>query len=69
MTGKEVNERLSEHNNGSNKYTRLNRPFSLIYFEKYICSEDARQREKFYKSGFGRKIRDLIVKYIECKDL
>lgn len=26
---------------------------------------DARLREKFYKSWFGRKIRNLIVKYIE----
>lgn len=69
VTGKDVNERLSEHNNGSNKFTRSNKPFTLIYFEKYMCSEDARQREKFYKSGFGRKIRDLIVKYTEDKDL
>ena len=65
VTGKEVKLRLLEHNNGSNKFTKLNKPFALIYYEKYTCHKDAMQREKFYKSGFGRKIRDLIVKYIE----
>jgi len=70
VTSKVPEARLIEHNTGSNKFTKQNGPFKLLYFEKYDCSTDAHKREKFYKTGFGRKIRDLIVKYIKpSKDL
>ncbi len=70
VTSKEPKTRLEEHNFGSNKFTKQNGPFKLLYFETYDCSTDAHKRENFYKTGFGRKIRDLIVKYIESnKDL
>ena len=69
VTSKEPMLRLSEHNNGSNSFTKQNGPFCLLYYERYSCSTDARLRERFYKTGFGREIRDLIVKYIESKDL
>ncbi len=61
MTSNSLNQRLDEHNRGLNKYTSENRPFKLIYFEEYLCKEDARKIELFYKTGFGRKIRDLII--------
>jgi putative endonuclease len=60
-TEKEPLERVKDHNQGSNAYTRANTPFILKYYEKYHCKKDAAEREKFYKSGFGRKIRDLIL--------
>jgi predicted GIY-YIG superfamily endonuclease len=44
-----------------NKFTSENRPFELVYYEKYVCKEDCKNRELFYKSGFGRKIRDIII--------
>lgn len=56
--------RLEQHNQGHNKYTSINRPFKLLYFETYLCKTDALNREKFYKMGFGRKIKDIIVKYL-----
>jgi len=52
--------RLKEHNQNSTTWTKENGPFILLYFESYCCEKDARQREQFYKSGFGRKIRNLI---------
>ncbi|MEK7512391.1 MAG: GIY-YIG nuclease family protein [Patescibacteria group bacterium] len=60
-TGGLVTKRLEQHNIGLNKWTKENGPFELLYYEKYCCKEDALQREKFYKSGFGRKIRDCII--------
>jgi putative endonuclease len=57
--------RLEEHNRGLNKWTSENGPFKLIYFEKYICDQDAKLREKFYKTGFGRKIKKIIVDLIK----
>jgi putative endonuclease len=60
-TDKEPRVRIKEHNEGASKFTRQNRPWKLIYFEKYHCKTDARSRELFYKSGFGRKIKSVII--------
>ena len=65
FTSKDPKQRVREHNTGSNKFTRNNGPFTLIYYEKYICKLDALNREKFYKIGFGKQIRNLVVKYIK----
>ncbi|MFC1788115.1 GIY-YIG nuclease family protein [Patescibacteria group bacterium] len=65
-TEKIPEQRLNEHNIGSNTWTRQNGPFKLVYYEKYNCQTDARLRELFYKSGFGRKIRDLIIQSVSA---
>jgi len=52
--------RLKEHDHGSNDYTRRNKPFILIYSEKIENKTDAIKREKFLKSGQGRKFLDSI---------
>lgn len=57
--------RLNEHNQGTNKFTCQNRPWKLIYFEKYYCKTDARSRELFYKSGFGRNIKSVIIQMLD----
>ena len=54
-------ERLREHNIGSNKWTRSNGPFKLVYYEKFVCKTDAILREKFLKSGQGYKLKKLII--------
>ncbi|MCB9747955.1 MAG: GIY-YIG nuclease family protein [Candidatus Omnitrophica bacterium] len=56
FTGKLPEERLKDHNDGSNKFTRLNKPFELIYFEEYKDRNFAIKRERFLKSGIGRKL-------------
>ncbi len=56
FTSRSVEERLSEHNVGKNQWTNENKPFKLLYFEKLTCENCARLREKFSKSGQGRKI-------------
>ena len=61
MTSKNVNSRLEEHNLGSNTWTRQNRPFKLKYYESFICKEDAINREKFFKSGVGKKIKKILL--------
>ncbi len=60
-TGQIPEARLKQHNLGSNQWTRNNGFFDLIYYEAYVCIEDAHNREIFYKSGFGRKVRDAII--------
>lgn len=61
-TGKEVHDRLREHNTGSNKYTRQNSPFVVMYTEQYEEKIDATRRERFLKSGQGRKFLDEKIK-------
>ena len=41
-----------------------NGPFALSYFERFSCKKDALDRERFYKTGFGRKIRDAILEVV-----
>ena len=55
FTAKTSKERLDEHNLGSSKWTRANRPFILIYEEHFAEATEARRREKFLKSGKGRQ--------------
>jgi len=64
-TGKTPSDRVKEHNNSSNKWTKQNGPFDLIYYEIYNCEEDAIIRERFYKTGFGKKIKKAITKTLE----
>ena len=63
VTEKNVTERVKEHNQGSNVWTRHNRPFKLRYFETYVCKEDALRREKFFKSGVGKKLKKVILEH------
>ena len=67
FSSKEPEIRLKEHESGTNVWTRHNGLFELVYYEKYQCKEDAMSREQFYKSGFGRKIRDAILGAVSAK--
>ena len=50
-----IKKRISEHNQGKNFSTKHRRPFELIYYEACKCKEDAIAREKYLKSGMGKK--------------
>jgi len=49
-------KRLKQHNAGMTHSTKKGRPFKLIYQEECGTRLEARQREKFYKSGCGREL-------------
>ncbi len=61
FTNKDPNLRLNEHNSGTNKFTRENGPWKLIYYETFICKECARKREAFFKTGVGKKLKKIIL--------
>ena len=50
-----LDRRLSQHNNGEVKSTKSRAPFELVHFESVKSELDARKKEKYFKSGFGRK--------------
>ena len=49
-----LKRRIKEHNSGQTKSTKGFVPLELIYFEKVNSREEARNREKYLKSGQGR---------------
>lgn len=60
-TSKSPEKRLKEHNNGSNKWTKTNGPFKIVYFEEFVDKTDCIKREKFLKSGKGREFLNKIL--------
>ena len=51
----DLKRRLKSHNNGRVVATRNRRPFKLVYFEAGTDKNKSLLREKYFKSGFGRK--------------
>jgi putative endonuclease len=47
--------RIKEHNQGYNKTTKPYKPFRTITIEEYPNRVEARKREKYLKSGFGKE--------------
>ena len=52
-SAKELNSRLKEHNYGHVKSTKANRPYIILYFEKFKTKAEALKRELFFKSIDG----------------
>jgi len=50
----DLKRRLQEHAKGLSRATKFRRPFLLIHYEYFINENDAKARERFLKSGFGR---------------
>ena len=50
-----LKRRIVEHNNGMVVSTAKRRPLELIYYEACTNKHDAVKREKYFKSGFGRR--------------
>ena len=51
-----VGRRLLEHSSGWVKKTKFYRPFKLIYVEIVNNRLEARNLEKYFKSGYGKDI-------------
>ncbi|MDD5567405.1 MAG: GIY-YIG nuclease family protein [Patescibacteria group bacterium] len=50
-----LKRRVQEHNVGLVEATRPRRPFRLVYFEACLDVVKAIKREKYFKTGFGRR--------------
>ena len=48
-------KRLLEHSSGKSTYTKSRGPYELIYYEACIDEKDAFMREKYLKSGMGKR--------------
>ena len=53
----DLKKRLSEHMRGASFATKSRGPWKLIYYEAYTERKDAEGRERFLKSGAGRRLK------------
>ncbi len=61
FTSKKITQRLDWHRWGLTSWTRQNGPFELVYTEHVQGKQSALRREKFFKTGNGRKTLELIL--------
>ena len=52
---KDITNRIERHNKGYERTTRAYRPFKLIFLEEFPARNEARQKEKYLKSGIGKE--------------
>lgn len=56
-----LKERIYKHRKGLVIATRNRRPLKLVYFEACLDKQKAIKREKYFKTGFGRRfLKDRI---------
>lgn len=59
--------RFKKHNNGENKATKPFIPYRLIFYEAFLNRLDAKNREEYLKSGYGRRtINKLLKRYFKA---
>jgi putative endonuclease len=64
----DLKRRLAEHTRGASFATKSRGPWKLIYYEAYLSQEDALGREKYLKSGSGRRfLRAQLRHYLRVK--
>ena len=61
----DLRKRFSEHNNNKVTSTKNRGPFELIYYEGCIDIEDAFKRERYLKTGVGKRyIRSRLKRFL-----
>lgn len=58
----DLRKRLAEHQEGRSPYTKSRGPYELIYYEACRNSSDALMREKYLKTGIGKRYLKNRVK-------
>ena len=61
----DLKRRFEEHNSGKVKSTSDRKPFKLVYYEGCLNEYDARRRERYLKSGMGKKyLKNRLKSYL-----
>jgi len=58
---KNLKARFDKHLKGEAKATRNRRPLVLVYFEACLSKKKALEREKYFKTGFGRRFLKMRI--------
>jgi len=60
----DLKKRFKEHNEGKSLATKPFKPYKLIFYEAFLNRIDAKDREVYLKSGYGRRsIKKLLKRY------
>lgn len=65
---KNLQKRILKHNAGKNSSTKYGMPWRLIYCEISLNKHDTRAREKYLKSGMGRRYLKNRLKFFFAYD-
>ena len=61
----DLRKRLDLHNDGKSSFTKKDKPYKLIYYEACKNKEDAFVREKYLKSGPGKRfIKNRLRRFL-----
>jgi len=61
----DLRKRFNQHQNNESRYTKGRGPFRLIYYEAYLDEDDAKAREKYLKSGMGKRyLRNRLKRFL-----
>jgi len=61
----DLRKRFNRHNKGDIVSTSFRRPFELIYYEASINQQDATAREKYLKTGMGKRyIKNRLKRFL-----
>ena len=61
----DLKKRFEKHCNGQVESTKARRPLRLIYYEACLERDDAIKREKYLKTGMGKRyLRNRLKSYL-----
>ena len=61
----DLRERIREHQSGRVRSTSYRRPLKLIYYEACLRGDDAFRRERFLKTGKGKRyLRNRLAGFL-----
>jgi putative endonuclease len=63
----DLKRRFDQHQSGYSGYTRNNRPFKLVFNQKYLTLNEARRAEAWLKKQKDRKLLEQIIEQKEIK--
>ncbi|HLD27464.1 MAG TPA: GIY-YIG nuclease family protein [Patescibacteria group bacterium] len=57
-----LKQRINYHRKGLVKSTKNRRPLKLIFYEVYLKKDDAKRREKYFKTTDGKKALKIMLR-------
>ena len=61
----DLKHRVEKHNKGLVQATKKRRPLKLLYYEACLSINDARKREKYLKTAWGKRfIKNRLKDYL-----
>lgn len=61
----DLRKRFNQRNNNENTYTKGRGPFEFVYYEACKDQKDAAQREKYLKSGRGKRyLKERLKRFL-----